>query len=119
MSNIKEKTYENASFLERYFSSRNPRATRDIGRIASQEIVGLEKRFDAEVASGFSEALDGRVHTEYDFAVEGGMLIADDGESFEAMMHRARRDAYQLVAHDPEMQFVVDRFEQELCELYD
>jgi hypothetical protein len=120
MSNIAEKTYENIPFLERYFTShREQSLARSIGRICTYEIAGIDKRFDVEIASGFSEALNGRVSTEYEFGVVDGNMVADDGETFQSMMLRARRDAYELAANDPEMSFVCDRFEVELAELND
>lgn len=120
MSNVIEKTRENAPFLERYFANyKHDRVARGVGHLATAEAFALDRRFDVEVASGFSEALDGRVRTEYDFGIEHGKIIADDGESFESMMFRARRDAYELTASDPQMQFVCERFELELEELKD
>ena len=120
MSNIVKKTQENAPFLERYFSTHRELVTaQNIGRLSTGETVKVDKRFGVEIASGFSEALDGRVSTEYSFGIENGQLVADDGEPFEVMMLRARRDAYELSTKDQEMSFVSDRFELELDELYE
>ena len=111
-----------ASFVERWYSqARRLASAPAIGRTSMQEtVIGLETRFDVEVASGFSEALRGKVATHYEFDVdEVGHILAPDGEQLEIMMLRARQEAYELATKDPRMQFVVDRFETEVNELHE
>jgi hypothetical protein len=109
-----------STFVERWYSqARRVACARPLGHASLREtITGLETRFDVEIASGFSEALRGKVATHYEFDVdEVGHILAPDGEQLEVMMLRARRDAYELASKDSRMQFVVDRFEEEVREL--
>lgn len=109
-----------STFVERWYTqARRVACARTLGRASIKETFsGLETRFDVEIASGFTEALKGKVATHYEFDVDdAGNILAPDGEQLGVMMQRARRDAYELVSKDPRMQFVVDRFEEEVREL--
>lgn len=119
MATTFENKNETRPFLERYYEAhRSTKLARNIGELALALENGLERRFDVEVASGFSEALNGKVITEYSFGTENGKIVAEDGEPLEDMMLRSRRAAYELAATDPEMSFVADRFEAEIDELH-
>lgn len=113
-----ETTRTSKPFLERYFEAHTTGAAEYAGKLALSAEVGLERRFDVEIASGFSEALNGKVASEYSFDVRDGSVIADDGEPLENMMQRSRRVAYEIASLDADMDFVPLRFEAELDELY-
>jgi hypothetical protein len=107
------------SFTERFYEVQKSRAADGSGRLAVAEYVSLYNRFEDEVTSGFSEALDGRVVSEFEFDVLDGKIIAADGEQLEGMMLRARMRAYEVAQLNPLMQFVVDRFDEEINELHE
>jgi hypothetical protein len=114
------KDHSGATFHERYYRNlRNGRAAPDIGRLAVGEMDPMDRRFYVEMASGFCEALKGRVDTHYQFDVVKGKIVADDQEPLEIMMNRSLYSALELANNFPEMGFVADRFSAEVNELND
>ena len=94
------------NFSYRYFEAiRRANTIANLGHVAVKsseldELAGYEKRQYDEMHSALVEGLKGRVSTHYSFKLEGGRLIAEDGEDIEKLLVRGVEDAENMAASD-------------------